>query len=242
MNEWKERYSEQFLQFGSALIPDIWSLKRIFPDVLAFREEERFAVADICCGGGWLAEMLLFHYPKARVTGLDGSERMIVEARHFLAPYKKRVSFRKMEMTSDDWRSEMNGTDAFVSSLAIHHLDNDGKIKLFRDLYNALNPGGRLVILDLTKPPTEVGRITAARDWDACVKRQSEEIFGDSRAYDFFQHEKWNYYWYPEDPLDQPADLNEQLLWLSEAGFSGVDLHFFRAGHALFSGMKPIEQ
>jgi len=34
----------------------------------------------------------------------------------------------------------------------------------------------------------------------------------------------------------------DQLVWLEQAGFVDIDVHFFQAGHALFSGWKKDEK
>jgi tRNA (cmo5U34)-methyltransferase len=31
----------------------------------------------------------------------------------------------------------------------------------------------------------------------------------------------------------------DQLLWLKEAGIESIDVHWLKAGHAIFSGRKP---
>ena len=55
---------------------------------------------------------------------------------------------------------------------------------------------------------------------------------------EFFVRERWNIYEYP-DPADKPSTLPDQLRWLEEAGFEGVDVFWARAGHALLGGYRP---
>ena len=60
----------------------------------------------------------------------------------------------------------------------------------------------------------------------------------DSRH--FIDH-GWNYYADPDaDPADMPSTLFDQMLWMADAGLTGIDVHWLRAGHAIFSGMKPL--
>lgn len=40
------------------------------------------------------------------------------------------------------------------------------------------------------------------------------------------------------DDIDFPSTLPEQLGWLVDAGFVGVDVFWARAGHALFGGFR----
>ena len=51
--------------------------------------------------------------------------------------------------------------------------------------------------------------------------------------------ERWNIYYHP-DPVDKPSTLPEQLRWMEEAGFEGVDVFWARAGHALLGGYRSV--
>jgi tRNA (cmo5U34)-methyltransferase len=41
------------------------------------------------------------------------------------------------------------------------------------------------------------------------------------------------------DPIDMPSPLLDQLNWLAAAGLEGADVHWLKAGHAIFSARKP---
>ena len=80
------------------------------------------------------------------------------------------------------------------------------------------------------------------RHWDDGVRTRAIELDGDLAMLDFFRRDGWNYYADPlSDPVDQPSSLREQLNWLSDAGLVGVDVHWLKAGHAIFSARKPAE-
>jgi len=36
-----------------------------------------------------------------------------------------------------------------------------------------------------------------------------------------------------------PSTLFDQMLWMAQAGMTAIDVHWLRAGHAIFSAMKP---
>ena len=151
-----------------------------------------------------------------------------------------RYTTRECDIAADDWRGFPWPVRAFVSSLAVHHLDGPGKQKLFRDLATALAPGGALVIADLIEPETQLGREVAARDWDHAVRARALELDGDEKAFEFFQGEAWNYFSDPSpDAIDQPSALLDQLKWLEDAGLENADVHWLMAGHAIFSAVKP---
>lgn len=88
--------------------------------------------------------------------------------------------------------------DAVVSGLAIHHLEDEHKRELFGEVLGLLAPGGAFANLDL-------------------VSSASPQI------HERFRREIGRT---EDDPSDRLADLDEQLGWLRDAGFSEVDCHF----------------
>jgi tRNA (cmo5U34)-methyltransferase len=111
---------------------------------------------------------------------------------------------------------------------------------LFRDLAAMIVPGGIFVLADLVAPASPHGVALAAKAWDQAVKQRALELDGTLEAFDRFQAERWNLYSAPDpDPIDQPSPLLDQMRWLESAGFRPVDLHWMKAGHAIFSAFKP---
>jgi tRNA (cmo5U34)-methyltransferase len=91
----------------------------------------------------------------------------------------------------------------------------------------------------MVDPATNPGRNVAADAWDEVVRQRSLELDGSTAGLDFFKREGWNTYRYldPND-IDHPSTLFDQLKWLEQSGFVGIDVHYMQAGHALFSGWK----
>ncbi len=72
------------------------------------------------------------------------------------------------------------------------------------------------------------------------MHQRSLKIAGDLGPYKIFQKERWNFYADPDpDPVDRPSPLINQLQWLAEAGLIGVEVHWLKAGHAIFGGFRP---
>ena len=54
-----------------------------------------------------------------------------------------------------------------------------------------------------------------------------------------FQRADWNHFRHSEpDPIDKPSTLVEQIDWLREAGFGGIDMHWMTAGQMLLSAWR----
>jgi tRNA (cmo5U34)-methyltransferase len=239
---WQESDSAHFIDLGRIYTPRRDELRDAFLDLIPAEADEAFTGVEIGTGQGWLTAAILRRFPAARMIGLDGSETMLRATEATLAVYPGRFELRSFRLEDDGWVAALpDGLRCIVSSLVIHHLHGPEKAELFRALYGKLAPGGALLIADVMEPTSEWGRRHMAHAWNAEVERQSIEIGGDRRAFDQFVADRWNFYAFglEEGDIDHPSTLPEQLAWLSEAGFVGVDAFWIRAGHALFGGYKP---
>jgi tRNA (cmo5U34)-methyltransferase len=236
---WDEGDSQEFIDHGRFFVPEREEQTATVLDLVS--EPGDGLLVDLCCGEGLLSAALLERFPRARLLAMDLSPTMLERARATCATHQDRFETRPFDLAARSWRTFAEPVHAFVSSLAVHHLDGAGKRELFRDLAAALVPGGALVIADLVLPATPAAHALAARAWDEAVRRRSLELAGELRPYEIFRDERWNLWADPEpDPIDQPSPLFDQLRWLAEAGFTGVDVHWMKAGHAVYGGVRPI--
>jgi tRNA (cmo5U34)-methyltransferase len=239
---WDEATSEQFITLGRIYTPRRDEILETFLDLIPAGPDEPFTGAELGTGAGWLTEGILRRFPNARMIGLDGSEAMRQTTTRLLAPFGGQFQVRPFQLEERQWRDTLpDGLRVIVSSLVIHHLDGPGKRALFVDLHAKLESGGALLICDVVQATSEPGRRAMARAWDAEVELQSREIAGDRSAFESFQADEWNMYAYPPPPddIDHPSTLVEQMRWLEETGFIGIDAWWVRAGHALFGGYRP---
>jgi trans-aconitate 2-methyltransferase len=95
---------------------------------------------DAGCGTGRVTRLLAERLPRGRVIGVDGSRGMVEEAAERLADLAPRVSVRQGDLLELELEEPV---DLIVSTATFHWiLDHDA---LFRRLFAALRPGGRLV-------------------------------------------------------------------------------------------------
>jgi cyclopropane fatty-acyl-phospholipid synthase-like methyltransferase len=97
--------------------------------------------------------------------------------------------------------------DLIVSGFAIHHVGDDRKRSLFAELHRALDPGGLFANLEVVKSATS--------------RRHEEFLAAIGRTAD--------------DPEDRLAAIDEQLTWLSAAGFVEVECLWRWRGFALLA-------
>jgi tRNA (cmo5U34)-methyltransferase len=166
---------------------------------------------DLGTGDGHLIAVALQRFPDAGFVGLDLSAAMVQTARARFAGLE-RVSFQQHDLMRPLPRG-LGRFDLIVSALAIHHLPDGRKRALFGEVFELLEGGGRFYDLDcVASPSVELHAL-------------SQTAFGfDGRS---------------QDPSDQPARLQDQLEWLTAAGFRHVDCHWKWMELALVGGRKP---
>jgi len=238
MGDWGAQASQTFIDYGRYFVPEREQQIETFCDLIP-PHEGPFNILELCCGEGLLASALLERFPTCTVYGYDGSPAMLERAQANLARYSARFQTARFDLATRSWRDLAWPVHAVVSSLAIHHLDGPQKQELFRDLHHMLTGGGVLVIADVIEPAHRLGAETAARAWDAAVRKRALEFDGNLEAFAMFEREKWNMYrYFDPDDIDKPSRLFDQLKWLEQAGFADVDVYWMRAGHAIFGGRK----
>jgi tRNA (cmo5U34)-methyltransferase len=236
---WSESDSELFIDQGRYFVPErelqIQTICDLIPALVGPGH-----IMELCCGEGLLTRALLDRFPSATVHALDGSPKMLQSTERRAGANRSRLKLQRFDLAAPDWRRPPFTVHAVVSSLAVHHLDGDQKQALFRDLAAMIAPGGVFVLADLVAPTSPQGVALAAKAWDQAVKQRALELDGTLEAFDRFQAERWNFYSTPDpDPIDQPSSVLDLMRWQESAGFRPVDLHWMKAGHAIFSALRP---
>ena len=233
--DWGEEDSRVYSELAPVVVPDRAHQLATIVCLLPFSPSAEFTAVELGCGQGALGATILRCFPHASLVALDGSEEMLARAAALLHPHGERATTARFELSSSEWLTQIQGAGCVVSSLALHHLDDDGKKRLFRDLQRRLSAPGALIIADLVEPQTAPARELFASTWDRSVKQQS----GAGPGFERFVETRWNHYRFP-DPGDTPSPLHDQLGWLEQAGFEMTDCFWMRAGHAIYGGFKKV--
>jgi len=228
---WRPTDTDLFTTYGDAFVPRRREQIATVTDLLADLPSPH--VLDLCCGEGLLSEEYLSRTGVGRVTLLDGSSEMLDKAAARLARFAGRWDRVDADIHDREWRRGAYG--GVMTSLAVHHLDGPGKRALYRDLRDVLVPGGVFVMADLIEPAGARARNLATVRWDRAVREA-----GGAAAFAAFSESEWNYFRLPgPDPVDTPSSVAENLAWLGGAGFTGVDVVWLQAGHAIFTATRP---
>lgn len=179
-------------------------------------------IVELGAGSGLFSAMLRAAFPEAHLTLIDFSENMLALARNRLGK-DPHITFSLADYTAEPLPSH---SDAIVSSLSIHHLEDDRKCALLQPIFTALQPDGIFINADHIAGPTpELEEIYQLR-WLSAVRSlgATEQQIADSL---FRQQE------------DRRTPVAPQLAWLREAGFANVDCWYKHSSFAVMSGTRP---
>jgi tRNA (cmo5U34)-methyltransferase len=233
---WSEQDSDTYRRLAPVVVPSRDHQLATFATLLPFEPTDAFEIVEVGTGEGLLSQTIAALFPRARITALDGSESMRTATTERLAEHGHRVQVDSMNLAAENWHSHLDGVDAVVSSLVIHHLDGRGKKRLFEAAGERTSARSAFVIADLVEPASPQALELFAASWDESTRLQAAAE-GQDELFDLFRSTEWNIYLIP-NPMDQPSRLADQLQWLKGAGFVVADCFRLEAGHAIYGGYK----
>ncbi|MDD1771544.1 MAG: class I SAM-dependent methyltransferase [Methanomassiliicoccales archaeon] len=175
---------------------------------LPFEEDEPIKVIDLGTGTGSMAARVLQRFPRCRLTCVDMTKEMLDKAK---ARFNDRSDITYVER--DFYELQLpEGCDAVVSSLALHHLmTGDDKQNFYEKVLRSLRLGGVFVNADAVLSADEWVEDLNKRKWVEFMRTNMSEQEVNAVLE---RHRR-------EDSLPVFTD---QLRWLTEVGFSKVDV------------------
>lgn len=168
---------------------------------------EEPTILDIGAGTGLLTEMVLQKYPSAHVELIDISSEMLQVAENRLKVYPNVIIINS---DINDIPLKGNRYDAIVSSLAIHHLTDNDKIKLYHKIFHGLKNNGIFIHAEQVLALNEQLQRVYHNAW---LEKITHSGLSEDAIRQGLERVK----------LDKRTPLETQLNWLKEIGFSNVD-------------------
>jgi len=208
----------------------VWA-RRFMAELLPFGEDDAFTFADLGAGTGAAARAVLDRYPSSSAILADYSPQMMAEGRRELAAYEGRYRYVEIDLAGGRWPAALDRElEAIVSSLCVHHLPDDRKAGLFREIFDRLASGAWYLNYDpvaARDPEVEEAwrRVEDARDPAGAEKRahRTEE-----------EHARW------ENHVRHIVPLEPQLALVRAAGFEAVDAYWKELDHVIYGGRRPL--
>lgn len=211
-----DREARGYDRTARASMPGYLDLHRTLVGGIPFLPTRSFRVLELGVGTGTLTALILEEFPHARLTGIDISPRMIARARDKLRPFRERI-----ELVAGDLETfEEAPYEVVLSALAIHHLTDAAKWRLFRRIHRCLSRDGYFGDADDHLPEDPVFDQRYAQIASSLAGRGQAPAAGWSSPQQV---------WHDHERFDHPATLEAEVAALDRAGFRhvGVPWRFF---------------
>jgi SAM-dependent methyltransferase len=141
---WKDQeVARAFLTERSLLIPDRPRQLEVLGRVVRHACPQARRLLDLGAGDGILLAALLAAFPQADGVAVDFSPLMLDQARQRLRTFGRRALTLEADLQHATWQASVAGPfDVIVSGFAIHHLTDERKRALYREIFDLLAEGG----------------------------------------------------------------------------------------------------
>ena len=233
---WKDHsVAAAFLDERSLTIPDRQRQLEVLLRVVKSTCSDPRRILDLGCGDGILLGTLLEAFPRASGIALDFSPLMLERASRRLSKFATRAATVEADLQSPAWTSSVQGPfDVVVSGFAIHHLTDERKRAVYREIYGLLAGGGVFVNsehVSSATPRIEKMFHAAMGEHLYLTRKEKGEKVTPEQAYREYVER-------PDAAANILASVEDQCQWLRAIGFREVDCFWKYFELAIFGGTK----
>jgi SAM-dependent methyltransferase len=189
--------------------------REILPALDVFRSTpDGGLVVDLGCGNGWYLRKLLSAYPGLRGVGLDGFSENVQQAATMAQAegLADRLTFQSGDLHE---YTVTEPASLIVMNRALHHVW-DRKEQVFRKLFDALSPGGSIVIWE-PRWPDDLASLRDPKRRVMAFQNLNEHVQGNHFL--------------------RPAEIEEQM---QAVGLAPETRLFLDGAEAVVVGRKPL--
>lgn len=228
-NKIKNHFEQEAKEYDQIIINLIPYYQQIVDAVVASlpaNKNAKLDILDLGCGTGTIAAAVKQAYPNAVLTCLDISQNMLD-----IAKYKLEDDENTSYILSNFYDFEFTHKyDAVVSSLALHHLENnDDKQQFYHKIYAGLKDNGCLINADVILAPTDDLQAAYMQAWRSFMIANTSEEEVDN---------KWIPTYYAED---RPITIKKHCSMLDAAGFASTKTVWKYNNFAVYMAVKRLK-
>ena len=210
-------YDEVFKKLVSPFPEMIWTMFNYLPD-----DFQPLHILELGCGTGNLTKAVSHQWPESHITVVDLSLAMLEKTQS----KTEHTHLKTIQSSFTDLNFEEQSFDFVTSSLAIHHLLDDEKQILIKNVHKWLKPGGVFMFNDCVRAQSERLYNQANKHWiDLALNHGLSQKDMKSQI----EHHQTH---------DHYPTLIELANWLENTGFQEVDILWKFCIWAVLCGRK----
>ena len=216
-----EQEAKEYDMIIQKIIPYYDQMVEALVSVIPFSKESGFSIIDLGCGTGTISKSVKNEFPDVDITCVDISGNMLDIAKNKIGG---NVNCIQVDFNNFIFPQHY---DLIVSSLALHHLENDSdKLEFYRKIHASLNPGGVFINIDVVLGSDDFIQELYIKKWREFMEESisAEEI-----------DLKWLLKYYAED---RPTKLTTHLNMLEKCCFTNIDVIYKYYDLAVFTAKK----
>jgi tRNA (cmo5U34)-methyltransferase len=229
-------FAHEYLKDSDIFIPQRKQVLQLIKVIFSFYIDAKIQkphIIDLGCGDGAITKALIDVKKNLLSTLIDGSEHMLESAINKIPStnIKEAINISFQDLYNS---SVIKGeADFVVSSLAIHHLNENEKSLLYKYVYTKLKKGGMFINYDPVLSPSEELEKLNLRIWIEWILNLEAKIHPKrDKSVDYIPIQ------YKNNKDNVPGTLDSQLEMLKQAGFLDVNLFYKYGLFCLFGGRK----
>ena len=165
-------------------------------------------ILDLGCGPGNLTDLIIEKYPDAEIHMVDISEEMVKKCE---LKYKGNPNIHPHCMDFRKLNFEAGSFDLILSSISIHHINDENKYIMFWNVNHLLTPSGVFSYSD---------QFSGVNDE---IYRKNISAWKDETFQMGTTESEWKMWMEHQDRHDYHTTLENQLVFMKKTGFSKID-------------------
>jgi tRNA (cmo5U34)-methyltransferase len=233
---------EFYLNIADLVLVERERTTKILLDLFKYHFDGRkgLGLLDLGCGDGILTGRIRDIHPQNTFHLVDASPQMIEKARKNLGDGLGDLDDGSVSFINQTFEDYIDAQpkelryDFVYSANAIHHLDLEGKGRLYAKIFQETRAGGMFMNIDVVRPSSRRCEEWQFRMWTDWINEtlRNRGLKQDTGKYDHLPAA------YKAANENKPSTLNEQLDLLSEVGFEDVDCYYKYGIFAVFGGTR----
>ena len=214
-------YAEKYDSQRKCFIPCFDDFYKRSVSLLKCYKNNFVNIVDLGAGTGLLTKEIYELYNNAHFTLIDVSKDMLKIAQ------ERFNGLNNFEFIESNYTENIlvNNCDLVCSALSIHHLENNDKGKLYKNIFKKLNDGGCFINLDQFIGASETINNLYNKWWYEYINNSGIGIEEKSR-------------WIERRKLDRENTINETIELLKESGFNKVECIYNFMKFGVIIGIK----